>query len=111
MVRFEDSEGYTLIQRFQAAVETDMILAEEDYQLYVTMLANRAKQLNKYAPLYPDTEVDWLALALYYSEQEWFLDICSSALSERDPVFLRAQEWMRKLLDEGYTAFRRYSAK
>ncbi|MEL6272914.1 MAG: hypothetical protein AAFR22_24120 [Chloroflexota bacterium] len=68
------------------------------YRRAKTMLEQRAAALCNGDPAQIASESDWLALALYAEDREWFAMLCVEARDYGDETFIKAERWLEGII-------------
>ncbi|MEM6283924.1 MAG: hypothetical protein AAF787_17165 [Chloroflexota bacterium] len=98
----------TLYQRMQFQKEFDSLVWQimtrvkrgetipdsDSYRRVKHMLEQRAYALCNGDTAQIRSESDWLALALYAEDREWFATLCVEARDYGDEIYLKAENWL-----------------
>ncbi|MEL6269728.1 MAG: hypothetical protein AAFV33_26245 [Chloroflexota bacterium] len=69
------------------------------YLRMARMLNDRAIELEAAPEIHPQSKNDWLALALFAKNREWFLMLCKQAEHNKSLLFMQARPWLQQIID------------
>lgn len=69
------------------------------YRRMLDMLEERYRVLTPHPTLPLESVNDWLAIGLFSQDRAEFQALCAEASQAQDPIYLRAEPWLRKLLE------------